>query len=47
MQYPRTELVDPILWKSKDGILDASYSVGKGTFEVKSATFQDKIRQGL
>ncbi len=46
-QYPRVELVDPILWKSKDGILSASYSVGKGTFEIKATTYEDKIRQGL
>ncbi len=46
-QYPRIQLVDPILWKSKDGILDASFSVSKGTFEMKSSAYQDKIRQGL
>lgn len=46
-QYPRIELVDPILWKSKDGILQASYSVSKGTFEARAAAFQDKIREGL
>ena len=47
MQFPREQLVDPILWKSKDGILDASYSVSKGMFEVKSSTFKEKIRKGL
>jgi hypothetical protein len=47
IQYPREEMVDPILWKSKDGILEASYSVSKGMFEVKSSTFEEKIRQGL
>lgn len=46
-QYPRIQLVDPILWKSKDGILDASYSVSKGVFEVKSSAYQDQIKQGL
>ncbi len=46
-QYPRVELVDPILWKSKDGILDASFSVSKGIFEMKASTYQDKIKQGL
>jgi len=46
-QYPRVQLVDPILWRSKDGILTASFSNGKGTFEVRASTFQDKIRNGL
>lgn len=46
-QYPRVVLVDPILWKSKDGILEASYSAGKGTFEIKASTYQDKLKEGL
>lgn len=46
-QYPRVVLVDPILWKSKDGILDASFSVGKGIFEVKASTFQQDVLNKL
>lgn len=46
-QHPRVQMVDPILWKSKDSLLDASYSVGKGSFEVRAATFQERIRRGL
>ena len=46
-QYVREKYVDPILWKTKDGILDASYSDSKGVLEIKTATAQQKIRQGL
>ncbi|MBN2162304.1 MAG: hypothetical protein JXR25_05220 [Pontiellaceae bacterium] len=46
-QHPRVQLVDPILWKSKDGILDASFSISKGTFEIKASSYQEKIREGL
>ncbi len=46
-QHPRVELVDPIQWKSMDGLLSASFSVGKGTFEVRANTYGEKVRQGL
>ena len=46
-QHPRIQLVDPILWKSKDGILDASFSVSKGSFEIRSSSYKEKLREGL
>ena len=46
-QYPRVVLEDPILWKSKDGILEASFSTSQSAFEVRASSFQEKIRQGL
>jgi hypothetical protein len=46
-QYVREKYVDPILWETKDGVLDASYSDSKGVLEIKASTAQQKIRQGL
>jgi hypothetical protein len=46
-QHPRVQMVDPILWKSKDNLIDASFSVSKGAFEVRASTFQERIRRGL
>ena len=46
-QYVREKYVDPILWKTKDGILVASYSDSNGVLEIKTSTEQQKIRQGL
>lgn len=46
-QHARTQLVDPIRWKSKDGLLVASFSDSKGTLEIKSATEQEKLLQDL
>lgn len=46
-QHARTQLVDPIRWRSKDGLLEASFSNGKGTLEIKSATEQEKLLQDL
>lgn len=46
-QYVRWEYVEPILWNTKDGILDASYSDSNGVLEIKASTMQQKIRQGL
>ena len=46
-QHARTQLVDPIRWKSKDGLLEASFSDSKGTLEIKSSTEQEKLLQDL
>jgi hypothetical protein len=46
-QYVREKYVDPILWKTKDGILVASYSDSNGVLEIKTSAAQQKIRQGL
>jgi hypothetical protein len=46
-QYSREQYVDPILWKTKDGVLVASYSDSKGELEIKVSAEQQKIRQGL
>ncbi len=46
-QHPRTQLVDPIKWKSKDGLLVAAFSNGKGTLEIKSAIEQEKMLEDL
>ena len=46
-QYLREKYVDPILWKTKDGILVASYSDSTSTLEIKAHYEQQKIRQGL
>jgi hypothetical protein len=46
-QKIRELYVDPILWKTKDGILVASYSDSTRTLEIKAYYEQDKIRQGL
>ena len=46
-QYLREQYVDPILWKTKDGILVASYSDSTRTLEIKAYYEQQKIRQGL
>ena len=46
-QYVREKYVDPILWKTKDGILVASYSDSSSTLEIKVFYEQQKIRQGL
>ena len=46
-QYLREQYVDPILWKTKDGILVASYSDSISTLEIKAYYEQQKIRQGL
>jgi hypothetical protein len=42
-QYPRVEIVDPILWQSKDKILLASYSDSKKSLEIKAADLDEKI----
>jgi len=46
-QYLREKYVDPILWKTKDGILVANYSDSTSTLEIKAYYEQQKIRQGL
>jgi hypothetical protein len=46
-QKVREQYVDPILWKTKDGILVASYSDSRGVLEIKAYYEQQKIRQGL
>ena len=46
-QYVREKYVDRILWKTKDGILVASYSDSNGVLEIKAYYEQEKIRQGL
>ena len=46
-QYLREQYIDPILWKTKDGILVASYSDSSNTLEIKAYYEQEKIRQGL
>ena len=46
-QYVREEYVDPILWKTKDDILVASYSDSSNILEIKAYYEQEKIRQGL
>lgn len=42
-QYPRVQIVDPILWESEDEILVASYSEGKKTMEIKAADLDEKM----
>jgi hypothetical protein len=46
-QKIRERYVDPILWKTKDGILVASYSDSTRILEIKAYYEQEKIRQGL
>jgi len=46
-QYPRKVLVDPITWKSKDEVLEASFSDSKGTFEARSSTYKETLKNGL
>ena len=46
-QYLREQYVDPILWKTKDDILVASYSDSTNILEIKAYYEQEKIRQGL
>lgn len=46
-QKIRELYVDPILWKTKDGILVASYSDSASTLEIKAYYEQEKIRLGL
>ena len=46
-QHPRVQIVDPILWQSKDEILEASYSDSKKTLEIKSADMDQKILEDL
>ena len=47
LQYQRVQFVDPILWKTKDDILVASYSDRTNILEIKAYYEQEKIRQGL
>jgi len=47
LQYQRVQFVDPILWKTKDDILVASYSDSTNILEIKAYYEQEKIRQGL
>ena len=46
-QKIRERYVDPILWKTKDDILVASYSDSTNILEIKAYYEQEKIRQGL
>ena len=46
-QKPRVEVIDPILWKTKDDILEASYSNSQGILEIKASTWQMRIRKDL
>ena len=47
LQYQRVQYVDPILWKTKDDILVASYSDSTNILEIKAYYEQEKIKQGL
>ena len=46
-QHPRVEMVDPILWQSKDKMLKATYSDSTKTFEISAETIEEKILKGL
>ncbi len=46
-QKPRIRKVDPVLWTTKDGLLEASYSPSRGTLEIKASAMQLRVREGL
>lgn len=46
-EKPRIEMVEPILWKTKDEVLEASYWDSIHTLEIKASTIQLQTMKGL